>query len=1207
MGLREDALQRLQQRGKLLISLLQRNKHSHQRDIVLWGGLRILSRSVLIAACLVAVSALLPVLARPLGVVLAVLVWGGLVALVWVYWLRPLRAVPNLAVFSKLVEQRRDFRDMLRAALEFSERGSPSGGSVELSAATVDRAYEEAHGLQLTRLFTFPHRGREAMLLGLGLVFVVACWFASPQVGARALRGIAFAYPSPASIVYGQLEVPGGDRSILAGDDVLVRVIDHGPRAPEMTLRFNDTGDLWKTRQLEPVNEATPYEYEFELENVRDNTAFRFESAGRSTPDFRISVVQRPIVNTFHLRLVPPAYTAREPVTLEDGRGDAIALVGTRVQLSGTSSQPLAHALLVPGEEQEGAVTLPEPLPMEITGNDFQVEFTLRGDVQYHFEIQDRLGHTNADPVSYQLGVIADRPPYVELREPQGDATIPKSLQVPLTIYASDDFGIAKMTLVYKHERDGEDLGQGEKKRVLPLRGPSALDPDGKPVGPGPVPEVVKRFEWDLNDQNLFPGDFITYYIEVEDNDEYSGHKPARTPTYRLRLPTLGEIYAKIQEEDDHRASDLDEVIEKGREVREKFEQLARELKKKPEMDWKKRQEVDSALEKQRELSKAVEDMAKKMQEDLSRMEEQQLVSREIAEKIEQISKLMEEVNNETLREYMERLQEAMRQISPEEIQRAMEQMQLSQEEFLKRLERTKSLLEQLQREQELDALVERVAELLERQEELTSRTEAITPREESEEAKEKAEADSKDDQADKKNSESDQPNQNSDAENTSEKESGEQSEENADEQALTPEEQEQAEQLSRDQADLGEDTEEVEQDLDQLSKELQESGQQQLNEPNDQAQQDKASEQMQRASKQLQQQQPQGAQQSQEKAERRLRALYEQLMQAQAAMSQAMQAQMAEALNRAARESLDVSFRQETLAREMAPIGDYERTGELARGQQALRKATEQIVEELDELSKNNIQAPTQITALLGQVLGKMDQGVEAYEKGNGLAGRVRGEEAYADLNRVTIELNRSARASQSSCSNGTPMPSPGSGMGGAMQRQKQLNDATRQFAERLPNPQNLSPEERARLAELMGQQRSIAGELGDIKRKAAEERDLLGRLDKMEQEMQEVIEDMESEQISEETLRLQEKIVSRMLQAQRSLHKRDYNKERESQVAGDVYSEGGQALKEEDYRKKLRRDIQRALESGSPEEYQDLVRQYFRAIAESEETETP
>ena len=1166
MSSRDDALQRLQERGKLLIQLLRRGKHAHQRDIVTWGGVRILASLAVVLVLLLAVSSLAPILPRPASAALGLVAWALIAGLVWRYMLRPLRAIPNLAVFSRLVEERRDFRDMLRAALEFSERGAPAGGSVELAGAAVDRAYDEARTLSLTQLFRFAHKRRDLTIAAAGLVVVLLCAVIWPGMTQRSFQSFSFAYPTPASIAYGMLEVMSGDTSILAGDDVVVRVRDHGRLAPEMTLRFNDTGDLWKVRQLEPETGAMPYEYSFRLENVRDKTVYRFESMGRSTPDVTIEVVQRPIVNAFRLRLVPPDYTGREPVTLEDGRGDAIALLGTRIEVSGTSSQPLQQAFLVPGEDEDGAVTLPAPLPMQIDGTDFHADFTLRSDVRYHFEIADRLGHANSDPVTYKLGVIADRAPYVELRDPQADAAIPKSLQVSLAIYAADDFGISRMTLKYTRQREGDELDSSEKSLNLPLRGATATDLDGKPLGPGPAPEILKLFEWNLTGENLFPGDFISYYVEVEDNDAFSGHKTARTPTYRLRLPTLGEIYAKIQEEDDSRMTNLEEVLEKGHEVSEKFEELARELKKNPEMDWQKKQEIDRTLEKQRELAKKVEDIAEGMEKELERMEEQQLVSEEIAQKMEQIRNLMQEVDNETLQKYMQRLQEAMQQISPEEIQRAMEEMQLSQEEFLKRLERTKSLLEQLKREQELDALVERVAELLERQEQLTERTDQLTP----DEAQSKSEEDAAKKESQDAEGKSPQP--------------------------------EKSEELARDQSDLAEDTQEVEKELDEMAKAFEQNGQEQLKEPNQETQQEKPSEEMQNATQQLQKQQPQSAQQNQQNAERRLRSLYEQLMDAQMAMAQNMMAQMAEVLSKAARQSLDVSFRQETLSRELAPLGDYEGTGDLARSQQALRQATERIVDGLDEVAKQNIGMPTHIIELFGAALTKMDQGVDAFEKGNGLAGRVRGEEAYAELNRAVIELNRSARSCMSGCS-GSGMPGSQQRMGQTMQKQQQLNDATRQFAERLPNPQSLTPEERAQLSQMLGQQRSIAGELRDIERQAAEQRDLLGRMDKMQEDMQEVIEDMESEELSEETLRAQERIVSRMLQAQRSLHKRDYNKERESESAGEVFSQGGAPLDADEYRKKLRRDIQRALESGSPEEYQDLVRQYFRAIAESEE----
>ena len=50
-----------------------------------------------------------------------------------------------------------------------------------------------------------------------------------------------------------------------------------------------------------------------------------------------------------------------------------------------------------------------------------------------------------------------------------------------------------------------------------------------------------------MNDVELFPGDSVTYYVEVEDNDAFSGHKTARSPAYKLRLKTLSELYAKVR------------------------------------------------------------------------------------------------------------------------------------------------------------------------------------------------------------------------------------------------------------------------------------------------------------------------------------------------------------------------------------------------------------------------------------------------------------------------------------------------------------------------------------------------------------------------------------------------------------------------------------------------------------------------------------
>ena len=1161
MTTHDDTGRRLSERGALLIRLLSGAKRQHQWAVFVWGGLGLLALVLIGAAALVLLAAFVPALPRVTGIVIALAAWAGLATAIWKRWVRPLRAIPNLTVFSRLVEERRDFRDLLRAGLEFSARGAPAGQSLDLVAATVDRAYDEAHALQLTRLFEFPHRRRDTGLLLAGLAVVVAITIARPAAPELALRGLGFDWPRPGDERYGELALTSGDMTVLAGGDAEVSVRESGPRSPEVLLRFNDTGDLWKSRPLEPQSDGSPRDYVFRFEDVRSDFVYRFENGRRRTPEHRVRVVQRPLVARLQLRLVPPAYTGRAPELLEEGRGDAVALLGTRIEIAATSSSPLATATLVPEADAVATRTLAGPQAMATAGKEFNTTVVLRSDLRYHFELVDSLGHRNSDAIVYQIGALDDRAPYVEMRAP-GDADLPKSLQVPVLIYGADDYGLSRMTLSHRRETADEPLDGPWLQRRLELRGEGSTDAEGQPLGAGQVVELLKAFDWDLSDAGLFPGDFVEYFVEVEDNDAISGHKTARTPVHRLRLQSLTELYADIQAKDSDRMTQMQDAIEKSKQLQEKYAKLARELKKTPEMDWKKEKEIEGALDKQKQVSEQVQKIAEELEKQVEKLQSQDLMSQEIMQKMDEIRKLLEQADNQAMRDYMQKLQEAMKQISPEEIQRAMEQMQISQEEFLKRLERTKALLEQLQREQRLDEMIERMADLLKNQEQLGRKTEELSK----DPAAEKSKEQSKDSK------------------------SGEQ---NPSETPKSPEE------LAREQEELAKETKEMQAELDRLAQESSQAGQQQLQEANQQMQQQNPASEMQDAAQELQQQQPQQAQPHQQNAEKSLRGLYQQLMQAQSMMSMKSQADASAKLAEAARRTLDVSFRQEGLTRQPGTTSDANQKGDLAQQQQALAAATGRVVEELDALAHKSMAAPPQVTALLGQALRTMREGVDAYEKGNSIAGRAQGEEAYGLLNQAVVELNRSSSAS-------CPKPGGGKGASQSMQQlmgqQQQLNDATRQFQQSMPSPQQLSPEQRAQMSRLLGEQRSIEGQLQDIQRQAAEQRELLGRLDKMQDEMREVVQDMQSESLTDETLRMQERIVSRMLDAQRSLHKRDYSEERESRGAGEIYSRGGRALPPDRKLEQLRRDVERALRDATPEEYEDLVRQYFRAISEAE-----
>ena len=72
-------------------------------------------------------------------------------------------------------------------------------------------------------------------------------------------------------------------------------------------------------------------------------------------------------------------------------------------------------------------------------------------------------------------------------------------------------------------------------------------------------------------------------------------------------------------------------------------------------------------------------------------------------EQMQIASMLIEEINDEALNKYIEEMQKAMEQLDPKQIQQAMENLNMSAEDLLKSLERTESLLREIQREQAVD------------------------------------------------------------------------------------------------------------------------------------------------------------------------------------------------------------------------------------------------------------------------------------------------------------------------------------------------------------------------------------------------------------------------------------------------------------------------------------------------------------------------
>ena len=111
-------------------------------------------------------------------------------------------------------------------------------------------------------------------------------------------------------------------------------------------------------------------------------------------------------------------------------------------------------------------------------------------------------------------------------------------------------------------------------------------------------------------------------------------------------------------------------------------------------------------------------------------------------------------------------------------------------------------------------------------------------------------------------------------------------------------------------------------------------------------------------------------------------------------------------------------------------------------------------------------------------------------------------------------------------------------------------------------------------------------------------------GRLDQIAQDMEEVAKDLQSYSTDRRTVDRQRRILSRLLDAQRSVRQRDYSRQRQAESGGNILGEdpGYLPLDFGERRNRLQEDLLRAKKEGYTQDYLELIKQYFDALAREE-----
>ena len=487
----------------------------------------------------------------------------------------------------------------------------------------------------------------------------------------------------PESVVYKEtIEISPGNITIGRGQEVLIEVQNPETRL-EHKLYF---------RYDKIFRELALTDWRYLFNSVETDIEYYIANSVASSDTFKITCLDEPYARQWRTQISPPPYTGLSTVVDTLSQGNIEAFLHSLVNLNIQTNIPIKQAQM---RFSDGRT-----LPLKGSGNSFSTQFRVQKAETWYLELIDELGRKNR-PEEKSINIITDSPPEIRILFPAKDTVLDQRMNLPLIVSANDDFGLRNLQLVYQ-------INDAAPQSITI-----------KSVIPGKI--INLDYVFDLAPFGLFPGDRVTYWMQVWDNSPM--HQKAESARYVARFPSIAEIYQEIEQKENLKTSELQSAMEQAQDLQQEFEQKRRELLKDPQTDWEDKKQLQDLMERQEDLADQVDNLAEDFQDLINQLQNHQALSEDVLQKMQKIQELMEEIANDDLRAAMDKMNRALENMNPEDLRKAMENFKFSMEDFMDRIDQTLDLLESIKKEQAMEKALQMASEIEKSQQALKDRS----------------------------------------------------------------------------------------------------------------------------------------------------------------------------------------------------------------------------------------------------------------------------------------------------------------------------------------------------------------------------------------------------------------------------------------------------------------------------------------------------
>ncbi|MCG3137192.1 MAG: hypothetical protein HJJLKODD_01035 [Phycisphaerae bacterium] len=462
-------------------------------------------------------------LQRPMRATLLLGLVAGCIAILWRWLVRPLQQPLHLADLAEVIEARfPQLQSRLISAVQFGDPSGPAADhqSSELRSATLHQAAVALEGVPVDTLLNRTRHRRRC-----GIILLLAAGWA----GATLLWPQTLAIAVERNLLLGRSEWPQQTRLHLLNTTEQGMIFS--PRDEDLEIRYQSGGVRPRLVRLEIRRpDRTEYitmtgvgsdEFRALLPRLTENVRLRARGHDGLSDWTDVRLVDRPRIQSAIITIQPPAYTREPRYQLAAEAGQIELLTGSSVEFLFTAHQPLAACTLLL-DELPVATAQPQ-------GEQWRAQFQPQQSGIYRWTLRDTRGLENLRPQAWQIKLLADAPPVVELRIPgAGDLLTPQAI-LPLQLELKDRFGLAEAALAWQW---GGAEGTEQQR----------------PIGPPPrsskqwsTSQLLHLAEWQPE-----IGQNLQLSALARDENDISGPGEGRSSTFRFRIATTDELLAEL-------------------------------------------------------------------------------------------------------------------------------------------------------------------------------------------------------------------------------------------------------------------------------------------------------------------------------------------------------------------------------------------------------------------------------------------------------------------------------------------------------------------------------------------------------------------------------------------------------------------------------------------------------------------------------------